>query len=48
MDINYLDLNTLCYHDNVQVPGCGENSVDNRVLGILGAHQEHVLCRDTT
>ena len=30
----------------MQVPGCGKDGVDNRVLGILGAHQEDVLCGD--
>lgn len=36
-----------CCHDDRPVPGSGENSVDDWILGILGAHQEHVLCGDT-
>lgn len=43
-DINELGVASLRYRDNASVPGCGENSVDNRILGILGAHQENVLC----
>lgn len=29
------------------VPGCGEDGVDERILGVLGAHEEHVLCKNT-
>lgn len=27
------------------VPGCGEDGVDEGILGILGTHEEHVLCK---
>lgn len=29
------------------VPGCGEDGVDEGILGVLGAHEEHVLCKTT-
>lgn len=51
-EINCFDLNASAAwhhhcHGNTPVPGCGENGVDNWILRILGAHQEHVLCGDT-
>lgn len=33
------------HREKTRIPGCGEYSVDNWILRVLGAHQKHVLCK---